>query len=232
MKRAGASAPLLLGVRRRSTVVRVPKPSTAEWPADGRARILEGPTAAQGADRGGQRSRAPLESTELARFEATILPHLDAAYTLARYLTRDPHEADDAVQDACLRALRYFDTFRGGDARAWLLAIVRNRCYSLRHQRRDASTVAFDEALHSETVDVETADAAALRTAARESLEEALRRLPEEFREVIVLRELRGLSYKEISEVAGVPIGTVMSRLSRARQRLQHALGPESAETP
>ena len=172
-----------------------------------------------------------MDSTELTRFEAAILPHLDAAYTLARYLTRDPHDAEDAVQDACLRALRYFDTFRGGDARAWLLAIVRNRCYSLRDQRRDASAVLFDEALHSEAVDIEPADAAALRGATRESLDAALRRLPEEFREVIVLRELQGLAYREISEVTGVPIGTVMSRLSRARQRLVRALGPEAAET-
>jgi RNA polymerase sigma-70 factor, ECF subfamily len=178
---------------------------------------------------GAPRPRAPLDPTELARFEAAVLPHLDAAYTLARYLMRDPHDAEDAVQDACLRALRYFVTFRGGDARAWLLSIVRNRCFSLRQQRRDGSVVAFDEALHSDAADAETADAAALRAAARESLEAAIRLLPEEFREVIVLREIQGLSYKEISEVAGVPIGTVMSRLSRARQRLQLALGPESA---
>ena len=175
-----------------------------------------------------------MESTELASFEAAILPHLDAAYTLARYLMRDPHDAEDAVQDAVLRALRYFDTFRGGDARAWLLAIVRNRCHSLRYDRRnirDRAAVAFDEALHSDETDAEPADAALLRAASREALEEALRRLPEEFREVIVLRELQQLSYREISEIIGVPIGTVMSRLSRARQRLQHALGHESAET-
>lgn len=175
-----------------------------------------------------------MESTELASFEAAVLPHLDAAYTLARYLMRDPHDAEDAVQDAVLRALRYFDTFRGGDARAWLLAIVRNRCHSLRYDRRnvrDRAAVVFDEALHSDETDAEPADAATLRAASRESLEEALRRLPEEFREVIVLRELQELSYREISDVIGVPIGTVMSRLSRARQRLQHALGRESAET-
>ena len=174
-----------------------------------------------------------MESTELASFETAILPHLDAAYTLARYLMRDPHDAEDAVQDACLRALRYFHTFRGGDARAWLLAIVRNHCHSLRNDRRnrrDGGAVVFDEELHSDEADAEPADAATLRAATRESLEEALRRLPEEFREVIVLRELQDLSYREISEVVGAPIGTVMSRLSRARQRLQHALGPESAE--
>lgn len=204
------------------------------WFSDGRARILERSAVTRGALGGAQRSRAPLESTELASFEAAVLPHLDAAYTLARYLMRDPHDAEDAVQDAVLRALRYFDTFRGGDARAWLLAIVRNRCHSLRYDRRnvrDRAAVVFDEALHSDETDAEPADAATLRAASRESLEEALRRLPEEFREVIVLRELQELSYREISDVIGVPIGTVMSRLSRARQRLQHALGHESAET-
>jgi RNA polymerase sigma-70 factor (ECF subfamily) len=188
----------------------------------------------RGARDGAQRSRAPLESTELASFEAVILPHLDAAYTLARYLMRDPHDAEDAVQDACLRALRYFDTFRGGDARAWLLAIVRNRCLSLRDERRgrgDRSAVVFDETLHSDESGAESADAATLRMATREALDDALRRLPEEFREVIVLRELQEMSYREISEITGVPIGTVMSRLSRARLRLQHALGRESAET-
>ncbi len=188
----------------------------------------------RGARSGAQGSRGSLESTELASFEAVILPHLDAAYTLARYLMRDPHDAEDAVQDACLRALRYFDTFRGGDARAWLLAIVRNRCLSLRDERRsrhDRSAVVFDETLHSDESDAEPTDAATLRMATREALEDALRRLPEEFREVIVLRELQEMSYREISEITGVPIGTVMSRLSRARQRLQHALGRESAET-
>lgn len=188
----------------------------------------------RGARGSAQRPRAYLESTELASFEAVILPHLDAAYTLARYLMRDPHDAEDAVQDACLRALRYFDTFRGGDARAWLLAIVRNRCLSLRDERRgrrDRSAVLFDETLHSDETDTEPADAATLRMATREALDDALRRLPEEFREVIVLRELQEMSYREISEITGVPIGTVMSRLSRARQRLQHMLGRESAET-
>ena len=207
--------------------------SLMAWLPDARAPILVRSAVTRGAQAGAQRSRAPLESTELAGFETAILPHLDAAYTLARYLMRDPHDAEDAVQDACLRALRYFHTFRGGDARAWLLAIVRNRCHSLRNDRRnrrDGGTVVFDEELHSDEADAEPADAVTLRAAAHESLEEALRRLPEEFREVIVLRELQDLSYREISEVVGAPIGTVMSRLSRARQRLQHALGPESAE--
>jgi RNA polymerase sigma factor (sigma-70 family) len=188
---------------------------------------LERSAESKGATRPALHPRNPLKPSELARFEVAVLPHLNAAYTLARYLMRDQHDAEDAVQDAYLRALRYFDGFRGGDARSWLLAIVRNTCYTLRHRhRREALATEFDEELHSEPVDADDADAATLRGAARESLEKALLRLPDEFREVIVLRELQGLTYKEISEVAGVPVGTVMSRLSRARQRLQRALGP------
>jgi RNA polymerase sigma-70 factor (ECF subfamily) len=173
-----------------------------------------------------------LDQSELARFEAAVLPHLDAAYTLARYLTHDRHDAEDAVQDAYLRALRYFGGFRGGDGRTWILAIVRNSCQTLRrHRRRDALATEFDEEVHGEAAGAEETDAAALRGSARDSLLEALRRLPVEFREVLVLRELQGLSYKEIGEVAGVPVGTVMSRLSRARHRLQQLLAPDHEET-
>jgi len=166
-----------------------------------------------------------LESSEQARFEAVVLPHLDAAYTLARYLTRNAHDAEDVVQDACLRALKYFETFRGGEgtsARAWLLTIVRNTAYSSRRGQRDATE--FDETQHSDAVAEEHPEAALLQTDAREALGRALDRLAPEFREVIVLRELEGLSYKEIGDVTGVPVGTVMSRLSRARARLQEAL--------
>src|SRR3989442_12273578 len=150
-----------------------------------------------------------LESSELERFEAVVLPHLDAAYTLARYLMRSDHDAQDVVQEAYLRALKYFGGFRGGgaaedDGRAWLLAIVRNTAYTS-HRRYRAATLAteFNEELHSESAAEEHPEAALLRTAARESPREALDRLPPEFREVIVLRELEGLSYKEISDVAG-----------------------------
>jgi RNA polymerase sigma-70 factor (ECF subfamily) len=172
-----------------------------------------------------------LESSALARFEAVVLPHLDAAYTLARYLTRNEHDADDIVQDACLRALKYFDRFRGEEqtsARAWLLAIVRNTVYSSRrrHRPEDLATE-FDETMHSGAVTDAHPEAALLRSDAKESLTRALDRLAPEFREAIVLRELEGLSYKEISDVAGVPVGTVMSRLSRARARLQQALRDE-----
>ncbi len=172
-----------------------------------------------------------MESSELARFEAAVLPHLDAAYTLARYLTRNEQDAADVVQDACLRALKYFDRFRGEEgasARAWLLAIVRNTAYSWgRRHRGDALATEFDETVHSHAVADDHPEGALLRKAANETLGRALDRLAPEFREVIVLRELEGLSYKEISDVAGVPVGTVMSRLSRARARLQEALREE-----
>jgi RNA polymerase sigma-70 factor (ECF subfamily) len=172
-----------------------------------------------------------LESRELERFEAVVLPHLDAAYTLARYLTRNAYDAEDIVQDACLRALRHFESFTGEEetsARAWLLAIVRNAAYSARrrHRAEDVATE-FDEKTHSDAVADEHPEAAVLRSAAKESVGRALDGLAPEYREVIVLRELQGLSYKEISDVAGVPVGTVMSRLSRARTRLQQALRKE-----
>jgi RNA polymerase sigma-70 factor, ECF subfamily len=167
----------------------------------------------------------------VTRFEAVVLPHLDAAYTLARYLTRNAQDAEDVVQDACLRALTYFDGFRGEEgtsARAWLLTIVRNTASSSRRrQRPEAVALEFDEREHSDAVADEHPEAALLRGAAQESLGRALDGLAPEFREVIVLRELEGLSYKEISDVAGVPVGTVMSRLSRARARLQEALRKE-----
>jgi RNA polymerase sigma-70 factor (ECF subfamily) len=157
-----------------------------------------------------------------------VLPHLDAAYTLARYLMRNAHDAEDVVQDACLRALKYFDGFRGEagtSARAWLLAIVRNTAHTWRGRHRgDALTTEFDETQHSDAVADDGTDGVLLQQDAKETLGRALERLAPEFREVIVLRELEGLSYKEISEVAGEPVGTVMSRLSRARARLQEAL--------
>ena len=168
-----------------------------------------------------------MDSSALARFEAVVLPHLDAAYTLARYLTRNAHDAEDVVQDACLRALKYFDGFRGEEAsaRAWLLTIVRNTAHTWRGRHRgDALTTEFDETQHSEAVVDDSPEGLLLKKDAKQTLDRALEQLAPEFREVIVLRELEGLSYKEISEVAGVPVGTVMSRLSRARARLQEAL--------
>jgi len=175
-----------------------------------------------------------LEPTELERFEAVVLPHLDAAYTLARYLTRDADDAQDIVQEASLRAFRYFAGFRGtepGEGRAWLLAIVRNTARTWRERNRHhAQATAFDEELHSERVAEDHPEAAVVRKSEGDALREAIDRLPTEFREVIVLRELEGLSYKEISDVAGIPVGTVMSRLSRARRRLEEALCPATED--
>ena len=175
-----------------------------------------------------------MEPSELARFEAVVLPHLDAAYTLARWLTRNDHDAEDVTQEASLRALRYFNGFRGtgeGSGRAWLLAIVRHTAYSWRRGGgAGALETEFDEAEHSGAVADHNPEADLLRRDARASFRRILDRLPPEFREVIVLRELQGLSYKEIGEVAGVPVGTVMSRLSRARARLEEALRQEEGE--
>jgi RNA polymerase sigma-70 factor (ECF subfamily) len=158
-------------------------------------------------------------------FERLMLPHLDAAYNLACWLLRDPHDAEDAVQEACLRAHRAIDRFRGGDGRPWLLTIVRNVCYSqLRKNRGEPEPALFDDETHGSTYDPAEANAVAWREIKSELLRQGLERLPAEFREVIVLHELEGLSYREISGIAEIPLGTVMSRLARARRRLQTEL--------
>jgi RNA polymerase sigma-70 factor (ECF subfamily) len=167
----------------------------------------------------------------MERFDAVILPHLDAAYTLACYLLRDEHDAQDVVQDAVLRALRYFDGYRDGDARAWLLTIVRNCCLTWqRRHRGDRLVVPFADDVAERIRDPHEADTLAIERSERAMLERAVAALPTEFREVIVLREVEGLSYKEISEVVGVPMGTVMSRLARARKRLASELGLDVQE--
>ena len=154
-----------------------------------------------------------------------MLPHLDAAYNLARWLLRHEHDAEDAVQDAFVRAHQAFGRFRGGDARPWLLTIVRNVCYSrLREQRRGAATEPFEDDAHGSTHDPAEANAIAWRETKGAHLRQALEQLAPEFREVIVLHELEGLAYREIAAVAEIPIGTVMSRLARARQKLQTEL--------
>jgi RNA polymerase sigma-70 factor, ECF subfamily len=154
------------------------------------------------------------------RFAKLMLPHLDAAYAVARQLTRNRHDAEDVVQEAYLRALRYFDGFAGSaepESRAWLLTIVRHTCYSARRRGMDrAETIEFDDRLHSNPMGVDEDQ--------RLTIEQALARLPYESREVVVLRELEGLSYKEIAEAINAPIGTVMSRLARARERLRRLI--------
>jgi RNA polymerase sigma-70 factor, ECF subfamily len=156
---------------------------------------------------------------------AMLVVHLDAAYNLARWLMRNETEAEDVVQDAYVRAIRHFSAFRGGDGRAWLLKIVRNGCYDrLKQKGASIQDTDFDETKHGslqQTGNPETAMLLAERIAA---LRTALEELPEEYREVLVLRELEQLSYREIANIVVVPMGTVMSRLSRGRLRLQQAL--------
>jgi len=172
-----------------------------------------------------------LSSRELERFRECVLPYLDAAHNLARYLLRDPHEAEDAVQEAFLRAIRHFESFRGVDGRAWLLSIVRNASFTLLRRRRSGGEkVIFDEEIHSLEAEASEPEAELASTLAAESVREGLSNLAVEFREVLVLRELEGLSYKEIAQVAGVPIGTVMSRLARGRKQLMLALGAHAKE--
>ncbi len=155
-------------------------------------------------------------------YEEALLPHLDAAYNLARWLTRDERDAEDVVQEAYLRAFKHFDAFKGGNARPWLLAIVRNTYYTWVQRNRlpEVISTPFDEEKDTHISDTPDPETLLLKEADRKMLRRALRKLPAEFLEVIVLREFEELSYKEIAEVVQVPVGTVMSRLARARKRL------------
>jgi len=162
------------------------------------------------------------ETNKRARFESLVAPHLAASYNLARWLTGNDHDAEDVVQEAYLRAYRFLEGFHGADGRSWILAIVRNACFTFLRQNR-RKLLPIDEA--AELRDARPSpEALHLAGMDRMRLREAIQALPEEFREAIILREIEGLSYKEIGAIAGVPIGTVMSRLARARERLERAL--------
>jgi RNA polymerase sigma-70 factor (ECF subfamily) len=169
-----------------------------------------------------------LEEDRRQRFERLMLPHLGAAYNLARWLTRNDSDAEDLVQEAYLRAYRFFDSFHG-EPRPWLLAVVRNTCFTwLKQHARREPAAPFDEAIHGG--DALTPEQVCARKDTQQMLHEALAQLPAEFREVVVLRELEGHSYKEIAAIAGIPLGTVMSRLTRGRERLLQCLSPRLHE--
>jgi RNA polymerase sigma-70 factor (ECF subfamily) len=176
------------------------------------------------ASESGRKARSK-DLSDHTRFEELVLPHLNAAYNLARWLTRDVNDAEDVVQDACMRALKYIGSLNGGSARPWFLTIVRNAFYDwCKHNRpaeiaRDDGT-AIDMAVDPAAVDPEQAF---LRNTESKALADAVAELPLPYREVLILREMEDLSYKEIARIADVPIGTVMSRLARARGLLQRS---------
>ncbi len=174
------------------------------------------PRGSGGAAGGLRRERDGVES---------LVAHLDAAYNLARYLMRNEADAEDVVQSAYVRAISRFAGFRGGNGRAWLLMIVRNSCYDrMRKIGASSHDTDFDEAVHSGGRQDIDPEATLLRTERTELVRRSLTELPPESREVLVLRELEQLSYREIAKIAGIPVGTVMSRLSRARLRMQRLL--------
>lgn len=160
-----------------------------------------------------------------ARFERALLPHLDAAYNLARWLTGNAEDAQDVVQDACLRALTFFDGFHGEDGRGWLLTIVRNTCYDwLRKNRKLAGVMGAEDEVELAPDRMPDPEALQLRYADQRLVRESIEKLPAEYREALVLREMEGMSYKQIARVTEAPIGTVMSRLARARKRLEQEI--------
>lgn len=165
-----------------------------------------------------------LEPDERRQFEQATLPHFDAAYNLARWLTQDEHAAEDVVQEAYFRAARYFGSFRGGDGRVWLLGVVRRAFFDWAKKQRLQFAVAYEEDAHDLGDDSSNPEFLAIRKCDEAIVRRALEELPAPLREVIVLRELEGLTYHEIAAVAEIAIGTVMSRLSRGRQQLQQRL--------
>jgi RNA polymerase sigma-70 factor (ECF subfamily) len=172
--------------------------------------------------------RPPLPATAMTgSFDDVVLPHLDAGRRLARWLMRNEDDADDALQEASLRAFRYFRTFTGGNGRAWFLRIVRNTCWGWRGKSRDARSEPFDEEQHGNAGAAFDPEALLLQTDDALLIARALRNLPDHVHRLIVLRELEGLSYRELADVVGIPIGTVMSRLARGREALRGALDGE-----
>jgi len=160
------------------------------------------------------------QQRKLKLFEECVLPHLDAAYNLARWLTRNEHDAQDVVQESYLRAFRFFDSYRGGDGKSWLMAVVRNTCITWRRREKRELSSEFDEMTHSSGRQTPNQEEKLVDSSRMSVLRNCIEMLPLEFREVLVMRELEEMSYRQISEAADLPVGTVMSRLSRARKRL------------
>jgi RNA polymerase sigma-70 factor (ECF subfamily) len=182
-------------------------------------------------------------SYQREQFEQLVLPHMDAAYNLARWLVRNPHDAEDLAQEAMTRAIKFFSGFRGGDPRAWLLTIVRNSCFTWLGRNRAKDLAEFDEEAHSpgissganqSSIQMAPANPETMAIAEAESarVRGALEQLPVIFREAVVMRELEGMSYKEIADVTSVSIGTVMSRLARGRDRLRALLIESGGTNP
>jgi RNA polymerase sigma factor (sigma-70 family) len=166
------------------------------------------------------------EQDKQTQFEQMILHHLDAAFNLARWMIKNDQDAEDIVQESFLRAYKYFSSYQGGNSRSWLLTIVRNTCYTWLHENQaQGLTLDLNEEISSTEFDVDDPEHCLQIKVDQQSIIRALEQLPVEYRELIVLRELEEMSYKEIALVAGIPIGTVMSRLARARQRLKIYLG-------
>jgi RNA polymerase sigma-70 factor (ECF subfamily) len=171
-----------------------------------------------------------VSANEANQFERIVLPHLDAAYNLARWLAGNDHDAQDIAQEACVRAFRFIGGHRGGDGRAWLLTIVRHTAFSWLKKNRPAAVVSIDDDELAQIED-QSVPVGSFHCADAGALCAALAALPLEFREALVLRELEGLSYKEIADVVEVPVGTVMSRLARARRQLQNHFAPKAGES-
>jgi RNA polymerase sigma-70 factor (ECF subfamily) len=169
--------------------------------------------------------------SRLALFEELVLPHLNAAYNLARWLTRNPQDAQDVVQESYFRAFRFFAGYRGGDAKAWLLAVVRNTCRSWqRRQNRETGAVPFDEVVHSAGSGELNQERSLVHREEMRLLRNCIEMLPTDFREVLVMRELEEMSYQEIADATGLALGTVMSRLSRGRKRLEECAANRTME--
>jgi RNA polymerase sigma-70 factor, ECF subfamily len=174
-----------------------------------------------------QRRRSAISPAGGESFDEVVLPHLDAGYRLARWLMRNEHDAEDVVQEASLRAFRYFRTFTGGDGRAWFLRIVRNTCSGWHSHRLNGLTDPFDEEQHHSAPAASDPEALLLQMDDATLIARAMHNLPDRHHHLLVLREFEGLSYRELADMMGIPMGTVMSSLSRARQALRGALDSE-----